>query len=146
MATVTGLTAERMLEIEGESVVEGEIIGGNLILTKHNGDTVDAGPVIGPQGPTGPMGPSGVASIPGEVKLWPGGALPAQGPYGKWVWADGAVYLCRNISNRSGTYATHGVLHMVKVILVQLIFVFLICVVLLPWVWMLCLVVHALIA
>lgn len=32
------------------------------------------------------------ASIPGEVKMWPGGALPAQGTYGKWVWADGAAY------------------------------------------------------
>jgi microcystin-dependent protein len=92
MATITGLTAERMLEIEGGSVVEGEIIGSNLILTKHDGSTIDAGPVIGPQGPVGPMGPSGVASIPGEVKLWPGGALPDQGLYGKWVWADGAVY------------------------------------------------------
>ena len=92
MATITGLTAARMLEIEGASVVEGEIIGSNLILTKHDGSTIDAGPVIGPVGPVGPMGPSGVSSIPGEVKLWPGGVLPAQGPYGKWVWADGAVY------------------------------------------------------
>ena len=30
MATVTGLTAERMLEIEAASVVEGEIRGGDL--------------------------------------------------------------------------------------------------------------------
>lgn len=90
MPTVTGLTAERMLEIEGMSVVDGEIIGGNLILTKHDGTTINAGPVAGPPGPTGPMGPSG--GIPGEVRLWPGSALPALATYGKWVWADGAVY------------------------------------------------------
>lgn len=31
-------------------------------------------------------------AIPGEMKLWPGGALPAQATYGHWVWADGAAY------------------------------------------------------
>jgi len=31
-------------------------------------------------------------AIPGEVKLWPGGTLPAQATYGHWVWADGAAY------------------------------------------------------
>jgi hypothetical protein len=56
MATVTGLTADRMLEIEAESVVDGTIIGGELILTKHDGSTIDAGSVIGPPGPEGPMG------------------------------------------------------------------------------------------
>jgi microcystin-dependent protein len=91
MATITGLTADRMLEIEGESVVDGAIVGGNLILTKHDGTQINAGPVIGPAGPVGPMGPYG-GQIPGEVKLWPGGALPEIGTYGKWVWADGAVY------------------------------------------------------
>lgn len=47
MATVTGLTAERMLEIEDNSIVGGEVVGGNLILTKHDGSTIDAGPVVG---------------------------------------------------------------------------------------------------
>jgi microcystin-dependent protein len=89
MATITGLTAERMLEIEGSSVVSGEIIDGNLILTKFDGTTVDAGPL--PEGPQGPVGPAG-GQIPGEVKLWPGSALPPAVDYGKWVWADGAVY------------------------------------------------------
>ena len=56
MATITGLTADRMLEIEAESVVDGTIVGGELILTKHDGSTIDAGPVIGPPGPQGPMG------------------------------------------------------------------------------------------
>jgi len=92
MATITGLTADRMLEIEGASVVDGEIVGGNLILTKHDGTTINAGPVIGPPGPTGPVGPASVSAIPGEVKLWSGSALPSS-TYGHWVWGDGAVYV-----------------------------------------------------
>lgn len=44
MATVTGLTKERMLEIEAASVVSGMIdAAGHLILTRHDGTTVDAG-------------------------------------------------------------------------------------------------------
>jgi microcystin-dependent protein len=44
MATVTGLTAERMLEIEAASVVDGTINGsGHLILTTHDGTNIDAG-------------------------------------------------------------------------------------------------------
>lgn len=56
MTTVTGLTAARMLQIEAASVVDGDVIGGNLILTKHDGTTINAGPVTGPQGPAGPVG------------------------------------------------------------------------------------------
>lgn len=89
MATITGLTAERMLEIEGATVVSGEIVGGHLILTKFDGTTVDAGEI--PPGPTGPEGPAG-GSIPGEIKAWPTNVLPSQANYGKWVWADGAIY------------------------------------------------------
>lgn len=44
MGTVTSLTAARMLAIEGSSVVSGAINGsGHLILTKHDGTTIDAG-------------------------------------------------------------------------------------------------------
>src|SRR4051794_18667337 len=56
MATVTGLTADRMLEIEAASVVDGDIVDGELVLTKHDGSTIDAGSVIGPPGPAGPIG------------------------------------------------------------------------------------------
>lgn len=56
MATVTGLTAERMLEIEAESIVDGDVVDGHLILTQHGGSTIDAGSVIGPTGPEGPLG------------------------------------------------------------------------------------------
>lgn len=56
MATVSSLTAERMLAIEAASVVDGEIVGDNLILTKHDGSQIDAGDVRGPQGDVGPIG------------------------------------------------------------------------------------------
>ena len=92
MATITGLTAERMQEIEDAAIIAAEIVSGNLILTKHDGTTINAGPVTGPPGPTGPVGPASVGAIPGEVKLWPGGVLPDLPTYGKWVWADGAFY------------------------------------------------------
>jgi hypothetical protein len=56
MATVTGLTADRMLAIEAESVVDGDVVGDNLILTKHDGSQINAGSVRGPQGIPGPVG------------------------------------------------------------------------------------------
>jgi microcystin-dependent protein len=92
MATITGLTAARMQEIEAASVIDGDIVAGHLILTKHDGTQIDAGPVAGPAGPPGPMGPQGLSAIPGEVKLWPSGTLPELADWGKWVWADGAAY------------------------------------------------------
>lgn len=96
MATVTGFTSARMLEIEDASIVDGQIdVNGNLILVKHDGTTINAGPVQGPQGIQGPQGvpgTAGISSIPGEIKAWPGTTLPNLVEYGKWVWADGAVY------------------------------------------------------
>jgi microcystin-dependent protein len=89
MATITGLTAERMLEIEGQSVISGQVVSGNLILTRFDGTTIDAGPI--PPGPQGPVGPAG-GQIPGEIKMWPGNVLPNPVDFGKWVWADGATY------------------------------------------------------
>lgn len=51
MSRVTGLTADRMLEIEGLSVVSGIVnAAGNLILTTHSGATIDAGRVLGLNG------------------------------------------------------------------------------------------------
>lgn len=92
MATVTSLTAARMQEIEAASVIDGEVVDGDLILTTYGGTKINAGPVVGPQGPQGPVGPASVGAIPGEVKLWPGSTLPDLALYGKWVWADGAYY------------------------------------------------------
>lgn len=64
MAQVTGLTAERMLEIEAASIVDGEVVGDNLILTRHDESTIDAGNVRGPEGPVGPEGP------PESIEAW----------------------------------------------------------------------------
>lgn len=56
MTTVTGMTADRMLSIEAASVVDGDVVGDNLILTKHDGSQINAGSVRGPAGPEGPVG------------------------------------------------------------------------------------------
>ena len=56
MTTVTSLTADRMLAIEAASVIDGDVINGNLILTKHDGTQINAGPVTGSPGPPGPVG------------------------------------------------------------------------------------------
>jgi hypothetical protein len=51
MATITGLTAARMQEIIDSTIVDADVIGDNLILTKDDGSTINAGSVRGPQGP-----------------------------------------------------------------------------------------------
>lgn len=53
MATVTGLTAARMLAIEASCIVDGGVVLDNLILTKQGGGTIDAGSVRGPIGTPG---------------------------------------------------------------------------------------------
>lgn len=54
----TALTAEKSLELADASVVGGEVDeDGNLILTTRGGDTINAGPVIGPPGTGSWMGP-----------------------------------------------------------------------------------------
>lgn len=45
-----------MLEIEAASIVDGEVVGDDLILTKHDESTINAGSVRGPQGDPGPAG------------------------------------------------------------------------------------------
>ncbi len=60
MTTVTGLTAARMAEIEAASVVSGEVVGDDLILTKFDSSIINAGDVRGPQGITGAAGEDGV--------------------------------------------------------------------------------------
>jgi Concanavalin A-like lectin/glucanases superfamily len=56
MATITGLTADRMIAIENASVVDGDVVGDNLILTTKGGTQINAGSVRGPQGAQGPVG------------------------------------------------------------------------------------------
>ena len=93
MAEVFGFTTDRMLAIENNSIVDGNIVGDNLVLTKHGGSTVVAGNVRGPQGlagtngtngadgadgstgDTGPTGPAGPL-IPGVINLFAGSTPP----------------------------------------------------------------------
>jgi hypothetical protein len=60
MATVTGFTSERMLVIENETVVDGEIRVDNLILQRRDGIEIDAGNVRGPKGDKGDTGVPGI--------------------------------------------------------------------------------------
>lgn len=56
MPTVTGYTAEYMEEINDNTVVDGNIVGDNLILVTRGGTNIDAGNVRGPQGIQGLTG------------------------------------------------------------------------------------------
>lgn len=56
MATVTGFTADRMLSIENSCVVEGEVVGDNLVLKTRGGEDIPAGNVRGPKGDKGDVG------------------------------------------------------------------------------------------
>jgi microcystin-dependent protein len=50
-------------------------------------------------------GGGGASAIPGEVKMWPGSALPVQANYGLWVWADGAAYSATTYPIAAGNIA-----------------------------------------
>lgn len=62
MATVTGLTAARMLAIEAASITQAEVVGDNLILKNFADDVVLTANVRGPEGPEGDPGPEGSVS------------------------------------------------------------------------------------
>ena len=54
MAVVDGLTKARMLAIEANSVVDGDVnASGNLVLYRHDGTPIDAGHVVGTPGSNG---------------------------------------------------------------------------------------------
>jgi len=53
MATVTGLTKERMIAMEAATVIDGNVSDNNLILVTRGGTNIDAGNVRGPMGPGG---------------------------------------------------------------------------------------------
>lgn len=56
MATVTGLTKDRMIQIEEASIVNARKEGDNLILTTFGGHDINVGNVRGPKGDTGNAG------------------------------------------------------------------------------------------
>lgn len=109
MATVTGYTAARMKAIEDSAIVDGTVSGDNLILIKHDGTTIDAGSVRGPQGIQGPGG--GDISDVMELLCPVGTMVPFAGinePTG-WRICDGASLLRSDYTalyNAIGT--THG--------------------------------------
>lgn len=63
MATINGYTAEHMQEIEDNTIVDADLVGNNLVFTKHDASTVNVGSVRGPTGPTGPTGPAGTGLV-----------------------------------------------------------------------------------
>jgi len=72
MTTVTGITAARGEAIEAASIVDGEVVGDDLILSRFDGSTINAGNVRGPEGDPGPTGvsiPSGGTTGQALVKL-----------------------------------------------------------------------------
>lgn len=54
MATVTGYTAAKMDEINNATVVDGSVVGDDLVLVTRGGTNINAGNVRGPAGPNGP--------------------------------------------------------------------------------------------
>jgi microcystin-dependent protein len=56
MATITGYTAAHMLELANENVIDGDVVGNNLILVTRGGTNINAGNVRGPTGASGPPG------------------------------------------------------------------------------------------
>ena len=78
MAEVTGLIATRMLAIEANSIVDGDIVGDNLVLKKHNGSTVVAGNVRGAPGVNGDPGGTGPPGplITGVISMFAGSTAP----------------------------------------------------------------------
>jgi hypothetical protein len=53
MDSVQVFTKDRMQAIEDSAIVDGDVVGDNLILTRHDGGTINAGSVRGPVGPIG---------------------------------------------------------------------------------------------
>lgn len=97
MATVTGLTAARMLIIEAASVIAGIVTGDNLILTKRDGTTINAGNVRGPQGSQG---------VPGSITVSPAGG-DLSGNYPNPAIAAGVVTDAKvSATNKDGTAVT----------------------------------------
>lgn len=63
MATVTSYTKDRLDTLLDENVVDGAVVGDNLILEKRDGSTVNAGNVRGPAGTDGIDAPTGSVSV-----------------------------------------------------------------------------------
>ena len=100
MATVTSFTAERMLEIENTTIVDGEVQGDNLILLTREGTEIDAGSVRGPVGPVGP--PNDVEAV-GVMKMW---AATAASMPPKYLPCDGTTRLIADFPDLASLLGT----------------------------------------
>lgn len=76
LVSMTGCAGPAGTGISGANVNE----SGHLVLSLSNGQTVDAGSVIGPAGPTGPTGTAGAAGLQGPQG--PAGTAGVAGPAG----------------------------------------------------------------
>jgi microcystin-dependent protein len=93
MTSVTAYTAQRMKAIEDNTVISGAVVGNNLILTKFNSTTINAGSVIGPQGIQGVPGEVSLAQLnqavpAGAITMWPFAAIPTG-----WLELNGQAIL-----------------------------------------------------
>jgi microcystin-dependent protein len=75
MAEVTGLTAQRMLEIEANCIVRGAVVMDRLRLYTQGGAEIDAGSITGAMAPVG------------AISMFAGAALP-----NGWLFCDGTLY------------------------------------------------------
>lgn len=81
MATVNGITAEKMQELADAFIVDGEVdLAGHLILTKAGGGTVDAGNVKGDDGLQGEPGIAGGYQL-GAIGIWMSAVEPSWGKF-----------------------------------------------------------------
>lgn len=82
MASITAYTAERMKAIEDASIVSGQVVGDNLILTRFNQTTINAGNVRGATGLTGPTGDVSLSQLntavpAGSITMYAFSAVPS---------------------------------------------------------------------
>lgn len=112
--TVTGYTATRMKAIEDASIVSGAVLLDDLILTRNDGTTVNAGNVRGAQGIQGIQGIQGVPGIPG-IAIVTSGTRPATPIDGQYIYEtdtnsflswDGATWTLPN--NVAGGTLAYG--------------------------------------
>lgn len=93
MATITGYTAERMQEIEDGAIVDGNVVGDDLILVRRDGGLINAGSVRGEQGIQGIPGPTSIEVVATLAEI----AAPTEGLYAHetdtdrlWAWTGAA--------------------------------------------------------
>lgn len=81
------------------SIARAQVVAGNLVITRPDGSTINAGTVVGPagsQGPQGPAGPTGAAGATGpQGPAGPQGPQGATGPQGSPGVALQSVAICQ---------------------------------------------------